>query len=73
MNHYDAAFPGELDTNEENLLFYVDYSDAGTYKVDRTYMDREKDTYSSFVAASCLEGFYQCIMVKFIRIIKGWI
>ena len=41
-NHYDEAFPGELDKDKDNLLFYVDYSDTSTNKVDHTYMDREE-------------------------------
>lgn len=41
-NYEGEAFPGELDTDGDNLLFIVGYFSNGTDGVERTYMDREE-------------------------------
>ena len=41
-NYEGEVFPGELDTDGDNLLFFVGYFSDETDDVERTYMDREE-------------------------------
>lgn len=41
-NYEGEAFPSELDTDGDNLLFFVGFFNDDTDDVERTYMDREE-------------------------------